>query len=47
MADAWRDGLLNALLPDVAGITRMFDALVHHPSLGVIAPAGHLLPLAR
>jgi lipopolysaccharide biosynthesis protein len=45
--DAWRDGLLNALLPGAAGIARMFDALDRHPSLGVIAPAGHLLPLFR
>jgi lipopolysaccharide biosynthesis protein len=45
--DAWREGLLNALLSDAAGITRVFDALDRHPSMGVIAPAGHLLPLAR
>jgi len=40
----WRDELLSALLPtDAQSVVAAFE---HQPTLGLVAPAGHLLPVA-
>jgi len=42
----WLSELRQALLP-AEGAARLWEAFDAHPSLGLVAPAGHLLPLSH